>query len=278
MLDNKEIERSIIKRYRKYLWAPFVKAIKEYKMIEKNDCIAVAVSGGKDSLLMAKLFQELKKHSDFVFDLKFISMDPGFSKENREKLEENAIKLEMPLLIKNSDIFLISEKLDKEKPCYMCARMRRGFLYSMAKENGCNKVALAHHFNDVIETTLLNLIYAGSIKTMPPKVKSTNFEGMQLIRPLYFIKEDSVNKFINYNQIEAMNCGCKYLENVKLKQSKRDEMKELIENIKKNFAIADLSIFKAMANINLNTILGYELDGKKHSFNDIYERGEIVDD
>ncbi len=268
-----EVERSLIKRYRKDLWSNFVKAIKEYKMIEPNDKIAVAISGGKDSLILAKLMQEIKRHGDMPFELEFISMNPGFTEENLHILTENCQKLGIPVKIKESNVFQVAKKMSKEgqTPCYMCARMRRGFLYGYAKELGCNKLALGHHFNDVIETTLINILYAGSFKTMVPKVHAENFPDMELIRPLFFVKEDAIKKFMNYHNIHTMNCGCEVAKGDI--PSKRKEVKNLIKDLKLKSDIIDQNIFKSAANVNLGAILGYKTDDEFVDFNEIYEKG-----
>ncbi|MDL2292766.1 hypothetical protein LJC17_04190 [Acholeplasma sp. OttesenSCG-928-E16] len=268
-LDIKEIEKSLIKTYHKVLFRPFIKAIQDYKLIEPNDKIAVAISGGKDSLLMAKLFQELKKHDKFNFEVVFISMNPGFLDLNQNQFLENCKFLNIDVIVKNSDIFNVIEKIAKESPCYLCARMRRGFLYNQAKELGCNKLALGHHFDDVIETTLLNIFYGGQFKTMVPKIKSLNFEGMELIRPLFLIKEKDIIRWQNKIGLHSMDCGCKVTA-LKL-SSKRREVKELIQKLRTINPDIDHSIFKACENVNINALLGYIKDDKKYSFNDIYE-------
>nr|WP_272879037.1 ATP-binding protein [Clostridium sp. Cult2] len=263
-----EIERSIIKRYRKHIWSKFVKAIKEYELIQEGDRIAVAISGGKDSLLMAKLFQELHQHGNTNFQLEFIAMDPGYHQDIKELLIENCKYLNIPVHIFESGIFEIANRIAENYPCYMCARMRRGALYGKAQELGCNKLALGHHFNDVIETTLLNLLCSGNFKTMLPKLKSQNYEGIELIRPLYYIEEEYIKRFIQYSGIWPLNCAC--MVAAKKIGSKRYEIKELIEGLKKNFTNVDMSIFRAAENVNINGILGWEQDGEKHSFLDFY--------
>jgi len=264
-----EIERSIIKKYRKPIWSKFIKAIKDYNLINEGDRVAVAISGGKDSLLMAKLFQELEKHGPVKFEVEYIAMDPGYHPDIRELLIENCKYLNIPIHIFESGIFEIADKMAKDYPCYMCARMRRGALYNKTKELGCNKLALGHHFNDVIETTLLNVLYAGSFKTMLPKLKSTNFEGIELIRPLYYIEEASIRRFIEYSGIWPLNCAC--MVAAERIGNKRYEIKDLIEELKKKFVNVDKSIFKAAENVNLDSILGWEKDGEKHSYLDFYE-------
>ncbi|MGJ0845579.1 tRNA 2-thiocytidine biosynthesis TtcA family protein [Tissierella praeacuta] len=263
-----DIERSIIKTYRKHIWAKFIKAIKEYELIQDGDRIAVAISGGKDSLLMAKLFQELYKNGNRNFELEFIAMDPGYHSEIRELLEDNCKYLNIPVHIYDADIFQVADRIANDYPCYMCARMRRGSLYGKAKELGCNKLALGHHFNDVIETTMLNLLCAGSFKTMLPKLKAQNFEGLELIRPLYLIEELYIQRFIQNAGIWPLNCAC--MVAAKKIGNKRYEIKELIENLRKDFVNVDINIFRAAENVNMNGILGWQEDGEKYSFLDEY--------
>ncbi|MDO5038690.1 ATP-binding protein [Clostridium sp.] len=265
----KEIERSIVKRYRKNIWSKFIKAIKQYNLVEEGDKIAVAISGGKDSLLMAKLFQELKRHGQINFDLEFIAMDPGYHKQIKELLIDNLNYLNIPAHIYESGIFNVIDEKASDYPCYLCARMRRGSLYAKAQELGCNKLALGHHYNDVIETTLLNILYAGNFKTMLPKLKSQNFEGLELIRPMYLIEEDYIKRFINYSGIWPLNCAC--MVAAKKVGNKRFEIKELIKNLKENFDGVDKSIFKAAENVSMDSILGWEKDGVKHSYLDFYD-------
>ncbi|GFN34914.1 tRNA 2-thiocytidine biosynthesis TtcA family protein [Tepidimicrobium xylanilyticum] len=263
-----EIERSIIKRYRKHIWSKFIKAIKEYELIQSGDRIAVAISGGKDSLLMAKLFQELHRHGNGNFELEFIAMDPGYHPDIKQLLIDNCKYLNIPIHIFESGIFEITSRIAEDYPCYMCARMRRGALYGKAQQLGCNKLALGHHFNDVIETTLLNLLCSGNFKTMLPKLKSQNYEGIELIRPLYLIEEEYIKRFIQYSGIWPLNCAC--MVAAKKIGSKREEIKELIEKLKESFINVDLSIFRAAQNVNMDSILGWEKDGKKYSFLDFY--------
>ncbi|MDD3225316.1 MAG: ATP-binding protein [Clostridium sp.] len=264
-----EIERSIIKRYRKYTWRKFIKAIQNFELVSEGDKIAVAVSGGKDSLLMAKMFQELKRHSKFNFDLEFIAMDPGFNERNKDLLIDNCEYLNIPIHIFESGIFEVVDRISKDYPCYMCARMRRGALYNKAQELGCNKLALGHHFNDVIETTMLNVLYSGNFKTMKPKLKAKNFKGLELIRPLYYIEEEDIKRFVRNNGLSVMDCGC--VVAAKKTSSKRREIKELIAKLKENFNDVDKSIFNAAENVNMDSILGWEKSGKKYSFLDIYD-------
>lgn len=264
-----EIERSIVKRYRKPIWTKFIKAVKQYNLIEEGDKIAVAISGGKDSMLMAKLFQELQKHGQIKFDLEFIAMDPGYHDQIRELLIENCKHLNIPIHLYESGIFKVIDEKASDYPCYLCARMRRGSLYAKAQELGCNKLALGHHYNDVIETTLLNILYAGNFKTMLPKLKSANFEGLELIRPMYLIEEEYIKRFINYSGIWPLNCAC--MVAAKKVGNKRFEIKELIKNLKENFNNVDKSIFKAAENVCMDSILGWEKKGVKHSYLDFYD-------
>lgn len=275
-ISLKEIEKSIIKKYRKQIWSKFVKAIKEYELLEPNDKIAIAISGGKDSLLLAKLFQELKRHGQFKFELEFIALDPGYHKDVKELLMENCEYLNIPVKIFESGIFDIADKIAGEYPCYMCARMRRGALYSRAKDLGCNKVALGHHFNDVIETTMLNILYSGNFKTMLPKLKSDNFSNMELIRPMYLIEEKDIIRFINNSGIMPLNCAC--MVAAKKIGNKRYEIKDLIENLKENFKNVDKSIFRSAQNVNLDGIIGFEKDRKKYSFLDYYDEDELINE
>ncbi len=268
-LPLEDIEKSISKTYKKDIFVPFVKAINEYELIAPGDKIAVAMSGGKDSLIMAKLFQELKKHNKIDFELVFLSMDPGFLPVNRELLESNADYLGIPLIIKESEIFDVIGKIAKENPCYMCARMRRGFLYKAALDLGCNKLALGHHFNDVIETTLMNMFYNGKFMTMVPKIEAENFENIELIRPMMFIKEHDIERWIKHSGIQAMNCGCTVV--AEKTSSKRREIKALIETLKKDQPDVDQLIFNSATNVNLEAILGYHQNHQnKVHFNQIY--------
>lgn len=273
-MECKEIERSIIKKYRKDIWSKFIKAIKEFELIQEGDVIGVCISGGKDSILMAKCFQELKRHGKIHFDCHFIVMNPGYSKKNIEKIIENAKKLEIPIEMFDSPIFEYVNTLE-ESPCYVCARMRRGYLYSKAKELGCNKIALGHHYDDVLETILLNIFYGGEVKTMMPKLHSKNFEGMELIRPLYFVKEASINSWKKYCELEFLNCACKFTEENYVEvesNSKRYEMKKLIEQLRKTSPYIEDSLFKSVGNINLDAVMGYRKGEKKYYFLDDYGR------
>ena len=275
MEQYKEIERSIIKRFRKEIWSKFVKAVKEYQLINENDKIMVCISGGKDSFLMAKCIQELERHSDVKFEAKYVVMDPGYNKKNREYIIENAKKLNIPITIFESNIFEVVSSVG-DSPCYLCARMRRGYLYSKAQELGCNKISLGHHFNDVIETTLLSMFYGSEIKTMLPKLHSENFPGLELIRPLYLVHENDILAWRDYNNLEFLNCACKFTELTsdieKENISKRKEIKKLIASLKEVNPNIDNNIFNSINNINLNTVLGYKKDGVKHSFLDDYDK------
>jgi len=268
-LPLEDIEHSITKKYRKKIWAKFVKAINDFKMVEDGDRIAVAVSGGKDSMLMAKLFQQLIKHRKVSFELEFIAMDPGYHENIRELLIDNCKYLDIPITLYESGIFEVVDRIAQDYPCYMCARMRRGSLYEKAKEMGCNKLALGHHFNDVIETTMLNVLYSGNFKTMMPKLKSTNFEGLELIRPMYYIEEVNIERFIQSSGIWPLNCSC--MVAAEKIGNKRYEIKDMIKKIKADFKDVDKSIFNAALNVNMNAILGWEKDGKKYSFLDFYD-------
>ena len=274
-----EIERSIIKTYRGRLWAPFVKALKEYELLKPNDRVCVCISGGKDSMLMAKLFQELKRHSDFEFEVKFLVMNPGYNERNLEHIKNNLKLLNIPAEIIDTDIFEIANSQDKT-PCYLCARMRRGALYKLASDLGCNKIALGHHYDDVIETTLMNMLNAGSFQTMLPKLHSDNNEGMELIRPLYLIREKDVKAWAKYNDLRFIMCACRFTEacsvDNEINMSQRLTTKKLIQELKENYnENVEKNIFAAASNINMNMILGYKKDGEKHSFLDDYDEEEI---
>lgn len=268
-----EIERSIIKKFRKDIWSKFIKAISDYELIKENDNIMVCISGGKDSFLLAKCIQELIKHGKFPFTAHYVVMDPGYNKVNRQLIEKNAKLLNVPIEIFETNIFDVTAKAEGN-PCYLCARMRRGYLYSKAKELGCNKIALGHHFDDVIETTLLSMFYGSEIKTMMPKLHSDNFEGLELIRPLYLIKESAVLAWKKYNELTFINCACRFTENCSIVDdgtSKRNEMKNLVNNLRKINPSIDNNIFTSMNNINLNCVLGTKKDGKYTSFLDNYD-------
>lgn len=268
-----EIERSIIKKFRKDIWSKFIKAISDYELIKENDNIMVCISGGKDSFLLAKCIQELIKHGKFPFTAHYVVMNPGYNKVNRQLIEKNAKLLNVPIEIFETNIFDVTAKVEGN-PCYLCARMRRGYLYSKAKELGCNKIALGHHFDDVIETTLLSMFYGSEIKTMMPKLHSDNFEGLELIRPLYLIKESAVLAWKKYNELTFINCACRFTENCTIVDdgtSKRKEMKNLVNNLRKINPSIDNNIFTSMNNINLNCVLGTKKDGKYTSFLDNYD-------
>ncbi|NLJ90841.1 MAG: ATPase [Clostridiales bacterium] len=268
-----EVERSLQKKFRKTIWSKFTKAIKDYELVKKGDKIAICISGGKDSMLMAKLFQELKKHNKIPFEVVFLVMDPGYSPENRQVIENNAKKLNIPITVFESDIFESVFNVEKS-PCYLCARMRRGYLYSKAKELGCNKIALGHHYDDVIETILMGMLYGAQIQTMMPKLHSTNFEGMELIRPLYLIREDDIKKWRDYNSLYFIQCACKFTDTCSViggdTSSKRIEIKQLIAKLKETNPYVEGNIFKSVENVNLNTVIAYKKDGIKHSFLDNY--------
>ena len=273
--EHKIIEKSIIKKYRKEIWSKFIRAVNDYELIKENDNIMVCISGGKDSFLLAKCIQELKRHGKINFNVNYVVMDPGYKEETKNKIIENAKKLNIDINIFETDIFEVANKLNKEHPCYMCARMRRGYLYNKAKELGCNKIALGHHFDDVIETTLLSMFYGSEIKTMMPKLHSDNFPGLELIRPLYLVKEQSIISWKKSNNLTFINCACKFTErtaNSTESISKRKEMKELIQNLRKVNKDIDYNIFKALDNINLNCVLGTKKDGIYKSFLKDYDK------
>lgn len=272
------VERSIIKKYRKKIWNPFIIAMKEYKLINAGDRVAVCISGGKDSMLLAKLIQELKRYSEVPFEVKYIVMDPGYNRENRKKIEENAKLLHIPIEIFETNIFSVANKTEKN-PCYLCARMRRGHLYKIAQNLGCNKIALGHHFNDVIETTLLGMFYGSQLQTMPPKLHSTNFEGMELIRPMYCIHEEDIIAWARYNDLHFIQCACRFTEDIVLEKngnsnSKRHEMKNLIKELKKINPNIEKSIFNSIHSVCLDTFPGYKTNGKTITLLDNYDRKE----
>lgn len=268
------IERSIIKKYRKTIWNNFVGAIKDYELISPGDKIAVCISGGKDSMLLAKCMQHLQKYSDFEFEVEYIAMDPGYAPENRQKVIENAEILDLPIKLFDSPIFHNVDSAGGTSPCYLCARMRRGYLYKQAQDLGCNKIALGHHFDDAIETTLMSMLYGAEIKTMMPKLKSTNFDGMELIRPLYMVREKDIISWARYNELEFIRCACSVTQknDVSCDGSKRQVVKELIKNLKADNDNVDMNIFKSIHNVNLATVIGYrECDGGElHTFTETY--------
>lgn len=270
-----EIEQSIRKKFRKTIWCRFTRAVREYELVKEGDKIAVCISGGKDSMLMAKLFQELKRHNKFNFEVVFLVMDPGYSPANRQIIEANAKRMNIPITIFESDIFDAVFNIEKS-PCYLCARMRRGHLYSKAKELGCNKIALGHHYDDVIETILMGMLYGAQMQTMMPKLHSTNFEGMELIRPLYLIREADIIHWANYNDLHFIQCACRFTEHCAScggteKGSKRAEIKELIHELAQKDPVIEYNIFRSVENVNLNTVIGYKQDGVRHNFLDTYD-------
>ena len=273
----KVVEQSIIKKYRKEIYSKFTKAVRDYELINEGDKIMACISGGKDSFLNAKCLQELKNHGNKKFDLVFVCMNPGYTDKNKKLILKNAKTLNIPLIMFDADIFNYTNSLDSKISCYMCARMRRGYLYSKAQELGCNKIALGHHFDDVVETILLSMFYAGEYKTMMPKLHSDNFEGIELIRPLYLVKEKDIISWKEYNELEFLNCACKFtLDNsINESTSKRKEIKELLNNLRKVNKDIDHNIFKALDNVNLNCVLGYVKGKEKHSFLDEY--GDIYE-
>ena len=273
---TEQVELSLRKKFKKSIWCRFTKAINEYELVQPNDRIAVCISGGKDSMLMAKLFQELKRHDKFPFEVVFLVMDPGYSPENRRIIERNAESMSIPVEIFESTIFDSVFHIEKN-PCYICARMRRGYLYSKAKELGCNKIALGHHFDDVIETILMGMLYGGQVQTMMPKLHSTNFEGMELIRPLYLVREADIKHWRDYNDLYFIQCACKFTENCSScsengqSESKRLEVKNLIAEMKKINPQVEKNIFRSVENVNLSTVIAYKEKGKVHHFLDDYD-------
>lgn len=274
MQKNEQIEKSIIKKYRKEIWIRFIAGIKEYQMIQEGDKIAVCISGGKDSMLLAKCMQQLQKYSDFPFELEYLVMDPGYNQINRQRIIDNAECLNIPIKIFETRIFDIVEKA-KGSPCYLCAKMRRGCLYKHAQELGCNKIALGHHFDDVIETILMSMLYGAEIKTMMPKLHSTNYNGMELIRPMYMVKEADILAWKRYNDLEFIQCACRFTENCVLGDngggSKRQEMKVLIKKFRQTNPNIDMNIFRSVHNVNLETIIGYHDGDKTYNFLDDYQ-------
>lgn len=268
-----EIEKSITKKYRKEIWKRFTSGVVQYQMINEGDKIAVCISGGKDSMLLAKCMQELQKHKVKEFELEFLVMDPGYNKINRQTIVDNAALMNVPISIFESNIFDVVAKTDRS-PCYLCAKMRRGHLYSKAKELGCNKIALGHHFDDVIETILMSMLYGAEIKTMMPKLHSTNFEGMELIRPMYMVREADILAWKRYNSLNFIQCACRFTENCVLGDnggaSKRQEMKDLIKKFRLLSPNIDISIFNSIHNVNLETVIGFKDKAGHHSFLDMY--------
>ncbi len=271
----KNVELSLRKKFKKKIWSKFAKAVTTYELVKPGDKIAVCISGGKDSMLMAKCFQELKWHNKFEFEIKFLVMDPGYNEANRRLIEENAGNLNIPVTIFESDIFDSVYHIDKS-PCYLCARMRRGHLYHFAQEMGCNKIALGHHYDDVIETILMGMLYGAQIQTMMPKLHSTNFDGMELIRPLYLVREDDIKAWRDYNGLHFLQCACKFTEECNTcsneeNLSKRLEIKELIRTLKQTNPYVEGNIFKSVENVNLNTVIAYKKDGMRYHFLDEYD-------
>lgn len=274
----KDIERSVIKQYRKSIWRPFVSALNEYDMIRPGDRIAVCISGGKDSFLLAKCMQEILRHGKMTFGLEFLVMDPGYHPDNRSLIEENACRMGIPVKIFDSDIFDVVVDVE-ESPCYLCARMRRGWLYAKARELGCNKIALGHHFDDVIETILMSMLYGAQVNTMMPKLHSTNFPGMELIRPLYLVREADILSWKEENGLRFLQCACRFTERIarekaleeEVHSSKRQEVKELIRKLEKVNPGVAKNIFKSVENVNLDACIGYVKDGRRHHFLETYE-------
>ena len=272
----KDIENSITSTFRKSIWLKFVQGIKEFEMIKDGDKIAVCISGGKDSMLLAKCMQEIKRHRQMDFELVFLVMDPGYNDANRQKIIDNAKLLNIPITIFESNIFKVVEKVD-DHPCYLCARMRRGHLYKKARELGCNKIALGHHFDDVVETILMGMLYGAQMQTMMPKLHSTYHEGMELIRPLYYVKEADIISWRDYNNLEFIQCACKITEKYinpgnNEAASKREEMKNLLKQLRSVYDKVDMNIYNSTKNVNLNTIISYVKDGKVHHFLDDYDK------
>ena len=276
MDECQKIERSIIKKYRKQLWTPFVVAVKRYKLIQAGDKIAVCISGGKDSMLMAKLMQELQRHSEVPYELEFLVMDPGYNTRNRQKIESNAALMNIPITVFETNIFDVANQAEKN-PCYLCARMRRGHLYKKAQQLGCNKIALGHHFNDVIETTVMSMFYGSQLQAMPPKLHSTNFPGMTLIRPLYCIREEDILAWCRYNNLEFIQCACRFTENMTVSacgssSSKRQETKLLLRQLRQTNPNIENSIFRSIHAVALDTMPGFKSEGQEHSFLERFDR------
>jgi tRNA(Ile)-lysidine synthase TilS/MesJ len=274
---TREIELSITKKFRKPIWRKFTKGVLEYELVKNGDKIAVCISGGKDSMLMAKLFQEFQKHGKIKFELVFLVMNPGYNEDNWRIIQDNARLLGIPLTVFESEIFDTVATIDKN-PCYLCARMRRGYLYANAQKLGCNKIALGHHYDDVIETILMGMLYSGKIETMMPKLHSTNFEGMELIRPMYLVKEADIKAWRDYNRLNFIQCACRFTENCVScgggRGSKRDEMKQLVAQFRDTSDVIEKNIFRSVHNINLRTVIGYHKDDETYNFLDDYdERG-----
>ncbi len=279
LTENQKIERSIITTYRKELWSPFVLAVKKYDLIQAGDKIAVCISGGKDSMLMAKLMQQLHRHSEVPFSLIFLVMDPGYNKENRKRIEENAARLEIPLTVFESDVFAASNAANEQSPCYLCARMRRGHLYAKAKELGCNKIALGHHKSDVVETTLMGMLYGAQLQGMLPRIRSTNFEGMELIRPMYCILERDIVRWQQQNDLHFIACACRFTQNLTGGDedtfSARRKVKELIATLRKENENVESNIFQSIHNVQLDTLAEYKQEGVRHSFLEKFKKEDI---
>lgn len=276
LTKSEQVQRSIITKFRKPIWSKFLQAIKQYSLVEEGDKIAVCISGGKDSVLMAKCFQQLQRHSEVGFELEFIVMDPGYNKENAERIKSNCQLLDIPAITFKSDVFEVNDLIGGEHPCYLCARMRRGFLYSKAKELGCNKIALGHHKSDVIETTLMGMLFGGQIQGMMPKIKSANFEGMELIRPLYMVLEKDILHWRDYNDLRFIACACKLTANLaegEQGQSARQDIKKLINDFRSRNPDVEASIFKSIHNVQLDTLPSFKYKGKTYEFSDKYKNG-----
>ena len=267
------IERSIIKKYKRTIWNPFLTAVNRYELIQEGDKIAVCISGGKDSMLMAKLMQQLQRYSDVPFEVEYIVMDPGYNEKNRRKIEENAALLHLPITVFETNVFAVADSVTKS-PCYLCARMRRGHLYNKAKQLGCNKIALGHHMNDVIETTLIGMFYSSQLQGMMPKLRSANFDGMELIRPMYCINETDIIAWARYNNLEFIRCACKFTERAAIdeKDSKRLEIKNLIKKLKKDNPRLEKSLFNSIHSVCIETFPAYKKDGARHFFTDEYDK------
>ena len=279
LAEYQKIERSIITTYRRELWSPFILAVKKYELIQEGDKIAVCISGGKDSMLLAKLMQQLHRHSEVPFELVFLVMDPGYNEENRRRIEENARRLNVPITIFESDVFAAADSANAESPCYLCARMRRGHLYAKAKELGCNKIALGHHKSDVIETTLMGMLYGAQIQGMLPRIKSMNFDGMELIRPMYCILERDIVRWQEYNNLQFIACACKFTQNLTGGDedtfSARRKVKALIAELRKENDGVENNIFQSIHNVQLDTLIEYKQDGEKHSFLEKFKKEDI---
>ena len=275
-----DIELSLVKKFRLGIWSKFLKGVKDYQLIQEGDKIAVCISGGKDSMMMAMCMKRLQRYSKVPFDVEFIVMDPGYNAENRQKIIDNAAKLEIPIRIFDTKIFDSVVNV-RQNPCYLCARMRRGYLYKNAQELGCNKIALGHHFDDVIETILMGMLYGSQVQTMMPKIHSENFEGMQLIRPLYMVREDDIIKWCRYNGLEFIQCACRFTEEREVyddgsSNSKRQEVKELLRMLRERSPAIDMNIFRSVENVNLQTIISYHIGDEYHHFLDDFDKGRSV--